>query len=59
MPSNFVPGLKEQAPDLKLDGPPVELEFKDFPDISVVVESPFGRQPIVPNLDVGLESQDA
>ena len=54
-----MPGLKEQAPDLKLDGPPVELEFKDFPDISVVLESPFGRQPIGPNLDVGLESQDA
>lgn len=59
MPSNFVPGLKEQVPDLKLEGPPVELEFKDFPELGVVVESPFGSKPNVPNLDVGHDNQEA
>lgn len=41
LPSSFCPGLKEQVPDLKLEGSPHELDFPNFPEINVALDSPF------------------
>lgn len=43
LPSSFCPGLKEQVPDLKLEGTPHELDFPNFPELKVSLESPFKR----------------
>lgn len=44
LPSSFCPGLKEQVPDLKLEGTPHELEFPNFPELKIPIESPFKRE---------------
>lgn len=41
LPSSFCPGLKEPVPELKLEGTPHELEFANFPEVTVVLESVF------------------
>jgi hypothetical protein len=42
LPSSFCKGLKEDVPELKLDGYPYELDFPSF-DLSVTLESPFAN----------------
>lgn len=41
LPSSFCPGLKEQVPELKLEGHPHELDFPNFPDVIANLDSPF------------------
>jgi hypothetical protein len=47
LPSSFCPGLKEQVPDLKLDGKPFEFDFPNFPEVVSVLESPFKQSSSV------------
>lgn len=41
LPSSFCVGLKEQAPVLTLEGTLHDLEFPNFPELVVVLDSPF------------------
>jgi hypothetical protein len=41
LPSSFCSGLKDQVPELKLEGPSAEYTFPIFPDVFVELESPF------------------
>ena len=43
LPSSFCPGLKEPVPNLGLEGAPHELDFVNFPEIVVNLQSPFGE----------------
>jgi hypothetical protein len=41
LPSSFCPGLKEPAPTLSLEGTLHDLEFPNFPEVTVVLDPPF------------------
>lgn len=41
LPSQFCPALKDQVQELRLDGPATEIDFANFPEVPVSLQSAF------------------